>query len=209
MGKLGDKVKAIPKWGKKLAGGVVKFGKKHGAKIAVATAVGGALLSHGQSNLEKKKREDAAWQANKDRSVAEDRKRTAEISAKHRAEVSRGVRRPERKKTQGHDHVSHDFQLFSDGAKKGDIQSYRSTGSIRPKPKPEKYPRSKYPPPPSSRPPTKAQRDKKEREAVQRRLKSTRLAQENVAARKARKQHEAKAGKKGLKGKLYRGGIIR
>ena len=31
MGILGDKVKAVPKLGKKLVGGVAKFGKKHGA----------------------------------------------------------------------------------------------------------------------------------------------------------------------------------
>jgi len=45
MGLLGDKVKAIPTLGKKLVGGVAKFGKKHGASaIRTGAALAGAAM---------------------------------------------------------------------------------------------------------------------------------------------------------------------
>ena len=45
MGLLGDKVKAVPTLGKKLVGGVAKFGKKHGASaIRTGAALAGAAM---------------------------------------------------------------------------------------------------------------------------------------------------------------------
>ena len=45
MGLLGDKVKAVPTLGKKLVGGIAKFGKKHGATaLRTGAALAGAAM---------------------------------------------------------------------------------------------------------------------------------------------------------------------
>ena len=78
MGILGDKVKAVPTLGKKLVGGIAKFGKKHGATaLRTGTALAGAAMvaSELHETLTEKKPAVTA--------DIDEAKHTADVLAKH------------------------------------------------------------------------------------------------------------------------------